>query len=178
MALLARAADPDAVSAMVPALREVVRRRDPEVPLAFRPLEDTVAASLGDRRFLLALVAGFTLIALTLAITGVYQVVAHSVAQRIPEIGVRVALGANPSSVIGALMRGARPAVGGGMATGLGLALIASGVLRSFLFDVKPTDPGTLAMVLALVAAVAALAALVPARRATRIDVVAALQRQ
>jgi predicted permease len=174
--VVARASGEGATGALAGVLRRAIRSRDANVPVQFSTLEERVGASLDHRRFLLALVAGFTTIALVLAIVGVYGVVAHAVAQRTPEIGVRVALGADPRSVLALVARGALPAVAGGLGAGLVAALVAAQAVGSFLFELTPTDPLTLGSVLALLAAVAVLAALLPARRAVRIDVVSALQ--
>jgi ABC-type antimicrobial peptide transport system permease subunit len=138
-------------------------------------MDDLVADSAADPRFrtlLLSLLAG---IAVTLSMIGVYAVIANSVLQGTREIGLRMALGADPAAVlIQVVGHGLRLAVLG-VAIGLGVALMTTRVLESYLYEVSSTDPMTFVAVAVIVVAVATLSTLIPARRATRIDPMVAL---
>ena len=126
-------------------------------------------------RFNTRLVTLFSALALTLAAVGVYGVVSYSVAARTREIGVRQALGASSGSILGwVLWRGAM-VIGAGVGAGVVGALALSGLLRRFLYEIEPTDPGIYAAVVALLAVVGLLACLLPARRAARVDPIVAL---
>ncbi len=139
-------------------------------------MADLVSNSAAEPRFrtlLLSLLAG---IAVALSMIGVYAVISYSVAQGTREIGVRMALGAEPVAVLREVVaHGLRLAVLG-VIVGLGLALAATRVLESYLYEVSTTDPITFAAVALLVVAVATLSTLIPARRATRIDPMVALR--
>jgi putative ABC transport system permease protein len=122
------------------------------------------------RRFPLLLVGAFAATALVLAVVGTYGVISYAVAQRVRELGIRIALGAAPRAVVGLVVRHAVVLA----AVGIGLGLVASAALSRFaaslLYGVRATDPAAYAAAAALLAAVAAAAAAVPARRATRVD--------
>jgi len=118
----------------------------------------------------------FAAIALVLSIVGIYGVVAHLVGQRTREFGVRLALGAPVGDVLRDVLRyGLRLALAGSV-VGVGCALTLSGLLRSLLYGVSPTDPATMVIVTALLLGVTVLACYVPARRATRVDPLIALR--
>jgi putative ABC transport system permease protein len=139
-------------------------------------MTDIVSRSLSWRRFAMVLMSVFATIALVLTCVGIYGVVAYSVAQRVHEIGVRVALGARPAGVVALVVRqGIRPAVAG-LAVGLIGALSLSRLLASMLYGVGPRDPASLAAVAAVLTTVAALACYLPARRAARVDPLVALR--
>jgi ABC-type antimicrobial peptide transport system permease subunit len=116
------------------------------------------------------------LIALLMASVGLYALTAHAVAQRTREIGVRMALGAQPRQVVALFMRRSLVQVALGLSIGLAGALAGGRLLQGFLDGVSPHDPLTLGAVAALLIAVALLASIVPARRATRVDPVIALR--
>ena len=118
----------------------------------------------------------FAALALMLASVGLYGVVAQFVAKRTHDIGVRMALGAGRSEVLRMVLRNALLLVLAGMATGIAGALVLTRFLSSFLFGVRPSDPGTFAAVSALLIVVAVLASYFPARRATRVDPIVALR--
>jgi putative ABC transport system permease protein len=127
-------------------------------------------------RFQTRLLATFALIALVLTVVGIYSLLAYSVAQRTREIGVRMALGAQSAEVLRMLLSKALVLVSVGIAVGGGSSLVLTRVLAKFLFEVKTSDLPTFAAV-ALILAFSALAACyVPARRATRMDPMAALR--
>jgi putative ABC transport system permease protein len=165
--------DPRAVTA---AATGVLRQVAPEVPPRFRTFGQIVATSLGTRQFNLTLVAVFASTALLLAVAGIYSVMAYTVTRRRREIGVRMALGASPRQVVGAILEHGLATTAAGLAAGVLAALALTRVLRSLLFEVTPTDPVTFAAVTAVLAGVAALACYAPASRASRVDPVVALR--
>jgi putative ABC transport system permease protein len=159
------------------ALRTIVREIDPDQPVAnVRTLEDVTAASVTQPRFRTFLLSLFAAIALALAGIGVYGLLAHGVAQRLNEFGVRMALGASPDAVLRlVLMEGARLAIAG-IGAGLLLSALTVRVLRSVLFSVSPWDPLAWIGATVTLLAVALLASWIPARRAVRTDPVVALR--
>jgi predicted permease len=176
MTLAIRATDPGMMESLVPAVRERIRAADANVPVEFSTLDARIGRSVSDRRFLMLLLVLFAGIALVLAAVGIYGVLAFSVAQRTHEIGVRMALGANPPSVVRLMLRTALWPVAAGAVVGLGAAAGASRTLQSFLFGVTPIDPLGFGFALVVLGLVAWLAAYVPARRATRVDPLVALR--
>jgi putative ABC transport system permease protein len=158
-------------------VRREVRALDPALPLgAIRTMNEVRANSTASQRFLAFLTSGFSGTALFISLVGIYGVVAYAVSQRRREIGVRLALGATPLSIAMLVMeQGMRP-VAIGLALGLAGGLASAGVLRAFLFQIDPRDPGIALGVVALVAAVTLLACLVPAARAARVDPTTALR--
>jgi putative ABC transport system permease protein len=139
-------------------------------------MEEILAAELAQRRVGMSLLTAFAAVAFALAATGLYGVLAYSVAQRKHELGVRIALGARPGDVLRLSMwRGMRLALIG-LAIGLGASLALRRALQTVLFGVSPHDPATFAAVSLLLLSVAAAAAYIPARRATRVDPAIALR--
>jgi len=139
-------------------------------------LESLLAEWLEQRRFNLLVLGGFAVLALTLAMVGVYAMISFSVEQRSGELGVRRALGGQPADLLGMVLREGAVLAGTGVALGL---LVASGLtrfIRGMLFGVEPLDPVTFGLLALAVLIVAAVAALVPALRATRIDPMVALR--
>jgi predicted permease len=165
------------VASLGPRLREVIWEVDPDVPIPFVGTVDTVVAdSVARARFFAAVLAGFGLLALALGAVGVYGVTSFTVASRLPEYGVRIALGAAPESVVRkAVTTGLSPVLWGVVA-GLAGAILAGRLLSSLLYEISPTDPLTLAAVTAVLCSVAVAAILVPARRASRVDPVDVLR--
>ncbi|HEX9187239.1 MAG TPA: ABC transporter permease [Vicinamibacteria bacterium] len=164
-------------SALVALLRREVAALDPEQPVSrVMTLDDALARDLGPRRFGLALLAGFALLALVLTVVGIYGVAAYSVSQRVPELGVRLALGADRSRIVRLVVGDVLGRLALGIALGVVLSLLATRALRGMLFGVAPTDPGTFAAALVVLTLASLAAALRPALRATRIDPVAALR--
>jgi putative ABC transport system permease protein len=142
------------------------------------PMDDLLADSVSTRRFTLSLLAGFSALALTLAMMGVYGVVSYAVARRTPEIGVRIALGAQSRDVLLMIMaQGLKPVIIGSVA-GLIASLALGRVLSSLLYGVTATDPATYALVVLLLSFAATLACWAPARRATRVDPMVSLRRE
>jgi putative ABC transport system permease protein len=158
-------------------VERIVRELDPALPVAnVQSLAQNVAGAMAQPRFLTLLLGTFAGIALLLASVGTYGVMAHSVAERNREIGIRMAMGAEPDSVrLLVLKQGATLA-----AAGLGLGVIGALALTRFLetqlYDVGTTDLRTFLAVPLVLGAVALLACYIPARRATRVDPVEALR--
>ena len=164
-------------TASVAAIQDVVWDADPlqtfySVATVEQLLSDTIAA----RRFTTTLLSLFGVAALVLATLGIYGVIAVATAQRAREIGLRLAMGAEPRHVVGMVVRGAIGLAGTGVLIGLVASLLISRSLGSLLVDVAPFDVTTLAAVSALLLLVAAGAAYLPARRAARVDPLAALR--
>jgi putative ABC transport system permease protein len=162
---------------LAPSLRQIVREIDPDQPVAsVRTLQDILANSVAQPRFRTLLLAAFAVMALVLAAIGVYGLVAHGVAQRTNEFGVRIALGASPAAVLQLVVgQGARLAIAG-VAIGLVAAILAVRLLQSVLFEVTPWDPLAWIVSAVTLLAVALLASWIPARRALRVDPVTALR--
>jgi putative ABC transport system permease protein len=159
------------------AVRSAVRRVDGDQTVArLRSLDQVVGTSVAERQFDLGLFGGFAVIALLLSAVGIYGLFAHIVAERRPEIGIRMALGARPASVVGLILRRAWVAVGLGLTIGLVGAYAASGVLRRFTFQLSPTDPRIYAGAAAVLGTVAIVAAWIPSRRAAAVDPVGVLR--
>jgi putative ABC transport system permease protein len=168
---------PLATQSLVPSIRRELTSFDPTQAIVdARRMDDVVAKSLAGRRFSLLVLGMFAAIALVLSIVGIYGVVTHLVGQRTREFGVRLALGAPAGDVLrNVLGYGLRLALAGSV-VGVGVALTLSGLLRSLLYGVSPTDPATIVTVTALLLGVTVLACYVPARRATRVDPLVALR--
>jgi putative ABC transport system permease protein len=161
------------------AAREAIHSLDPTQPVSHvMPLEDYIGLSLQGRRFSLILIGAFAIVALLLSVIGIYGVTSYTVAQRTREIGIRIALGAQRSEVLGLMMRQGAVLI----LSGIGMGVIASIVLTRFLagmlFGITPTDPVTFALVALLLVCVAALACWIPARRAMRVDPIVALRHE
>jgi predicted permease len=156
---------------------EIVRAALPDQPTPrARLLDDLVDATLVGRRFQLNVVMAFAAVALLLAAMGVYTIVAQSMARRTREVGIRLALGANRADVWRLVGREGFVPVAVGLAAGLGLALEASGFVRSVLFGLRPFDPATYAGVALVMIVAAAGACAWPAYRSGRIDPLTALR--
>jgi predicted permease len=165
--------------AVAAAIRDATRAVDPGVTVwRMRTVADIMDAHLAPRRLSMWLVAGFGGLALLLALLGVYGVMSCSVSERVPEIGVRLALGAAPAGIRGMVVRdGLRMAIPGLLA-GSAAAASVTRVGRALLFDVSPTDPTTIIVVNAAIALVALLACYLPARRASRVDPLVAIRNE
>jgi putative ABC transport system permease protein len=162
---------------VIPAVRAVVAGVDPNLPVSgIRTLDDIVARSLVTRRFTMLLLGTFAGLALVLALAGVYGVLAYSIARRTPEIGVRLALGAQPGRVLRLVLgQGLRPVLAGAV-IGLVLSLWLSRLMATLLFGVEPTDVPTYVVVSLALLATAILASYIPARQVLRVDPVIALR--
>jgi len=148
-----------------------------DIPIYYpNPLTQVARETMWSQRFFGGLFASFAGIALFLAAIGIYGVMAYSVSQRTQEIGVRMALGAEPAAVVAMMLRQGLRLVGLGLACGFACAWFAAQLLASVLYGVSPHDPPTFALVPLLLAAVALLACWLPSRRATLIDPITALR--
>jgi putative ABC transport system permease protein len=165
------------VAAIGPELRAAVTALEATVPVGTaRPMRDLIGDSAARARFTMALLATFAGVALALGAVGIYGVVSYAVATRTREIGVRMALGARATDVLGMVLADGGLLVAGGVTLGIVAALAGSRVLAGFLFGVTPSDPVVFASVPALLAAVAIGACLIPARRAAQVDPMVALR--
>jgi predicted permease len=162
---------------LTPMLRSVLAELDPTVPLSgATSLDELVGDSVAARRFTMLLLAALAVVALILALAGIYGVLAYAVSQRRSEMGLRIALGASGRSVLGLVMlQGMRPVVIG-LVAGLAGALVLSRFMSSLLFGMTRADWPTYAAVAVLLGGAAALACYVPARDALRVDVTATLR--
>jgi predicted permease len=163
--------------ALASTVRKELATLDRDLPPGrVQTLEEVAAGSLERQRFLLRLLAGFALVALALAAVGVYGVMSYTVAERIPEVGVRLAVGASPGDIVRLILREGIALGASGVAIGLVLAAVGAGALRTLLFEVPPRDPLSLAAVAGLLLLATLAAAWLPARRAARIDPIKALR--
>jgi ABC-type antimicrobial peptide transport system permease subunit len=158
-------------AAVTSALRDAVRGLDPAMALAdIRALDQVVTREVEQPRFLMFLMSGFAALALLLSSLGIYGVLSYSITQRQQELSIRMALGAEPSSVLRLVIgQGLRLTIGGAL-LGIIAAMALGRYLVSVLYGVRLTDPWTIGGVLFTVCAVAFLACFVPARRAAAID--------
>jgi predicted permease len=141
-----------------------------------RTMEQLAAASLARQRFLLLLFSVFACLALLLACIGIYGVLAYLSSRRVPEFGVRMALGATARDVIGLVLRQSMIMIAAGVAGGVGAALAASRILRRLVDGMQPTGPTTYVIMAAVLVLAALIASFLPARRAARLDPVRALR--
>lgn len=164
----------DAAAALV---RGAVREQDPNVPVFdVMTMDERVERSLGARRLTMLVLTGFAALALALAVLGIYGVLSYSVAQRTHEIGIRLALGAEPQDVVRLIVRGGVGLAALGLAGGLVVFLAISRVLDSLLYGIGPRDPTTIAAGVVLLIIIALIASWLPARRAARVDPVVSLR--
>ncbi len=162
---------------MVPALRSAVWGIDRTLPVsAARTMESVVETSNGRARFQTLLLGLFAAAAALLAAVGIYGVMSYAVLRQTREIGVRMALGANPADVLRQVVRQGMSVAAAGAGAGLAAALLLTRLMSGLLYGVAPTDPATYAGVAVLLLAIALCASYVPARRAARIDPMKALR--
>jgi putative ABC transport system permease protein len=162
--------------AIAPAVRAAIASVEPDRPLVFRTLTTIGNEATSRPRFRAVLVGAFALLALTLALVGVFGVLAYSVQQRTREFGVRIALGASAASVLRLVVTNAGGVIGIGIAIGLIAAAALSRTISTFLFGIQPIDPMTFVLVPLVLIATAAIAVAAPAWRAARIDPVVAFR--
>jgi len=164
-------------SVLAPALRREMLAVDRNVPITkVRTMEDVLEASVAERRFNLLLLGAFALIALALAAAGTYGVMAYLVTQRTREIGVRLAIGAQPGDVFRLVVGRGLMLAAFGVVLGLAAAAMLSRMLESMLFNVQPNDAATFGASAAVLLTAVALASFLPARRASRMDPLEALR--
>jgi putative ABC transport system permease protein len=167
-----------ALGQVASAIQKELQSKLPETPVEVRALSEQVDAAMVQERMMATLAGGFGTLALMLACIGLYGLLNYSVARRTREIGIRMALGARRSGVIGMEVRGAIRLVAIGIALGLPAAWAASRWVKSMLFGLAPTDPATIAGAAILLTAAALIAAYLPARRASRVDPMVALRHE
>lgn len=168
--------DPTAVYS---AVRSLLSDIDPQLPVHdMRPMSRVVAETMAAQRLTLWLVGGFAVLALGLAFVGIYGVMSYSVTERLHEIGVRVALGAQARDVLRLVVGRGMKAAATGLVTGILGALVATRAMTALLFEVRPSDPLTYGAIAALLATAALAACYLPARRATAIDPLVALRHE
>ena len=164
---------------LAPLLEREVRALDKDQPVSdVRTMDQWVSRTLSQARFSSTLLTTFAGLALMLAAIGIYGVMSYAVSQRTPEIGIRLALGAESRDILGMILGNAVRLAGLGLAIGIVLALALSRTLTTLLYETTGTDPVTFAAVVGVLAAVALLASYLPARRASRIPPVDALRYQ
>ncbi len=159
------------VAALAPALRSVVWRLKPDLPIgSIQTMEQRVSGSLASQRFLALLFGVFACVSLLLACAGIYSSMLYAVGQRSREMGVRLALGASAREIVGMILRSGLLIAIAGIGIGLGVAAAVSRIMTSMLWNVPPTDPLTYAAAGIILGATALLACLGPALRAARTD--------
>ena len=161
---------------LVSAVRDAVREADAAQPMTVRTMGEVLGRETAQRSLGAALLISFAALALLLAALGIYGVLAYFVTQHVPEIGVRLALGARPADILGLVLRRGMTLALVGLALGLAASYALTRLMEGLLFGVSATDPLTYAAVAAVIAAVALAACLVPARRAMKIDPMEALR--
>jgi putative ABC transport system permease protein len=163
----------------VNAVRQQVLAIDKDQPVTnVGTMEEIIDASVAERRFQTFLLLVFAAVAVALALIGIYGVLAYSVAQRTQELGIRIALGGNPRSVVALVLRQAGVLIAAGIALGILGSLALTRHVQSLLFQVHSTDWRTYAAAIALLAAAGALASLVPAIRGASVDPMIALREE
>jgi putative ABC transport system permease protein len=162
---------------LIAAVRQQVKAIDPDQPIySIRTMDEIRAESVASERLILTLLSIFACIALVLAIVGIYGVMSYSVTQRTHEIGIRMAIGAQPRDVFRMVIGQGMMLALIGVAIGLLLAFALTRLMTTMLFGVAPTDPATFAAIAVLLTVVALVACYVPGRRATKVDPVVSLR--
>jgi len=163
--------------ALLGGVSAAIQATDPTMPTGdFRTLSAIVDRAVSPRRFTLLLLGSFAGAALLLAALGIYGVLSYSVSQRIPEIGIRMALGETGGQVLGRVVKRTMTLALVGIAIGAGGSFLVTRLMESMLFGVAPTDAKTFVMMTMVLLTVAALAGFIPARRASRTDPMGALR--
>lgn len=164
---------------LMPEARAAIKRVDPLQPIVrLRTLEQVHASSLENRRFILILIAALASLALVLAGVGIYSIMNYAVTQRTPEIGIRMALGAEPRDVSRLIVGHALRLVGAGIGAGIIAAFIGTRLIRSLLYGTAPSDPATFMAICVAIVIVATLASWIPARRAAAVDPLVAIRNE
>ena len=161
---------------LIPIVQKTIHNLDPGIAMKFTTMSKLVSDSIGAQRFRTALASIFAVLAVLLALSGMYAVMSYVTAQRTAEFGLRSALGAQQGNLVLLVLRGAAGIAGAGIAIGVFLSVATGHLLSSMLFGVKNLDPVTYALVIAIVVPVILLASAIPARRAMRVDPMVALR--
>jgi predicted permease len=166
-------------AALAPGLRHVVQQADRDLPLAdLRTQREQIDENMQTERMFGALTAGFGVLALALACVGIYGIMAYSVANRRNEIGIRLALGAQPGQVRGMILRESTWLAIAGSVVGVGAALLLTRLVKSMLYGIQPYDPTTITAGIVVLLAVALAASWIPARRAAGVQPMEALRHE
>ena len=166
-------------ASMAGAARQAVRDVDSRLPaFSITPLADVIGESVAERRFAMLLLGIFALVALFLAAVGLYGVVAYGVNQRTQEIGLRMAIGAEPGDVLRMVVGGGMKLATIGVVIGIAGALALASLIASMLYGVTAFDPVSYAVTASVLLVVSALACWIPARRAMRVDPLVALRQE
>jgi predicted permease len=164
------------ISPIVKEVEDAAQSTDPLISLDFEPLSAQVSDSLQQVYLITGLASAFSMLALVLACIGIYGVMAYDVSRRTAEIGIRMALGARRSDVVGMVLRESFLLASAGIVIGIPAAVVVSMLIKTMLFGVQPADPLTAAATIAIVFGTAVLASYWPARRAARVDPMVALR--
>ncbi len=163
---------------LIPTIKRAVAEIDPEQPVGHRTLQQQISNVVSEPRFYTLLIGLFALLALLLAMVGVYGVMSYVVSQRTQEIGVRMALGARRNNVLGLFLARSFKVVAIGICAGLALALALGRVMANLLYNVRPIDAITFSAAALLLCLAAFLASYLPARRATKVNPLVALRHE
>ena len=168
----------DDPKSLIPAVESTIRGLDPAIAVRFTTMNELVSDSIGAQRFRAVLASTFAILALLLALSGMYGVMSYLTAQRTAEFGLRSALGASPGNILRLVLRRAVLLAAIGVTAGLLLSVIGGGLLSSMLFGVRSADMLTYGLVISIVFPVVVLAAALPAWRASRVDPMVALRHE
>jgi putative ABC transport system permease protein len=164
-------------STLAPAIAGQVRALDANLPLSeLKTMDERVADAMWRTRIGAWLLSTFAALAVLLTAIGIFGVMAQAVARRTAEIGIRMALGAQARDVLVLVLHRVAIVTAAGIVIGAGLALLLTRLLAALLYGVEPGDPATFVSVAALLGVIALVAGYIPARRATRVDAIAALR--
>lgn len=168
-----------APASLIGQMRQQARELDPTVPVTgVKTMQAQMEESLGRERLVASLSSGFGGLAVLLACVGLYGVLSYTMAQKTKEIGVRMALGARPGDIVRLVLRQLMTVLGVGLPAGLAAALATGRFVSPMLYGLKPADPATLAAVVVVLSLIAVVAGYLPARRATRVDLMEALRHE
>jgi predicted permease len=166
-------------TSLEPQIRHELQAVDPALPIFnLRSMDEVIGASLARRRFSAELVGVFAALALLLASIGIYGLLAYMVGQRLQEIGIRMAMGAQPSHILKMILTQGVKLAGAGILVGMIFAGFAAPLISSMLYGVRPVDPAVFVTVPLVLVIVALLASYIPARRATKVDPIIALRNE
>jgi ABC-type antimicrobial peptide transport system permease subunit len=164
---------------ILPSLRSVLRQADPDLALLnVRTQDQQIQSAMQEERLFVTLTSGFGLLALALACVGIYGIMAYSVASRRNEIGIRLALGAQPGQVRAMILRESTSLAIAGIVVGVTAALLLTRLVKSMLYGIEPDDPATIVTGVVTLLAVAVAASWIPARRAASVQPMEALRHE
>jgi ABC-type antimicrobial peptide transport system permease subunit len=156
-----------------------VRKVDPDLPIVdIRTQQDQIDSTMQTERIFASLTTGFGMLALGLACVGIYGIMAYSVANRRNEIGIRLALGAQPGQVQRMILHETTWLASAGIAAGVGAALLLTRLVKSMLYGIQPNDVPTVAAGVSILLAIAVASSWIPARRAARVQPMEALRHE